>query len=392
MSVAVFIIATVAVAAMFVAGYVMGRRSMGDQKEEMRLQMNLISEQLKSTSENVLKTRQQELGETNRQQVSQIIDPLQRSLEEMSRALESNRLQQRDALTRLDATIQANMKQSSALGERADRLTRALTGEVKIQGTFGELKLRQLLEDMELREGEQYDTQETLRDSSGRAIKSDEGSNLIPDYILHFPQNRHVVVDCKMSLTAYERYVNAETQEERTMYLQEHLSSVRKQVKLLARKDYTRYLPKGYNKLNFAIMYLPIEGALNLALENDTALWNEAYREGVMILGPQTMYMNLRVLEMMWTQIRQLENQEQMMKAANMIVERVQDFSKRFDDVEHSMQDTVRKMESLRITTADSGPGIITAARALIKAGAQENRRKKTLEERTLEEKTEAVD
>ena len=163
MNVAVFIIATVAVAAMFVAGYVMGRRSMGDQKEEMRLQMNLISEQLKSTSENVLKTRQQELGETNRQQVSQIIDPLQRSLEEMSRALESNRLQQRDALTRLDATIQANMKQSSALGERADRLTRALTGEVKIQGTFGELKLRQLLEDMELREGEQYDTQETAR-------------------------------------------------------------------------------------------------------------------------------------------------------------------------------------------------------------------------------------
>ena len=381
-----FVIATVAVAAMFVAGYVLGRRSMGDQKEEMRLQMNLISEQLKTTSENVLKTRQQELGESNRQQVSQIIDPLQRSLAEMSRALEDNRLQQRDALTRLDATIQANMKQSSALGERADRLTRALTGEVKIQGTFGELKLRQLLEDMELREGEQYDTQETLRDSSGRAVKSEDGSSLIPDYILHFPQNRHVVVDCKMSLTAYERYVNSDTQEERTMHLQEHLRSVRQQVKVLARKDYTRYLPKGYNKLNFAIMYLPIEGALNLALENDSGLWNEAYREGVMILGPQTMYMNLRVLEMMWTQIRQLENQEQMMKAANTIVERVQDFSKRFDDVEHSMQDTMRKMDSLRITTADSGPGIITAARALIKAGAQENRRKKPLEDKTLEQ------
>lgn len=386
MSVIVFVIATVAVAAMFVAGYVLGRHSMGDQREEMRLQMNLISEQLKTTSENVLKTRQQELGESNRQQVSQIIDPLQRSLAEMSRALEDNRLQQRDALTRLDATIQANMKQSSALGERADRLTRALTGEVKIQGTFGELKLRQLLEDMELREGEQYDTQETLRDSSGRAVKSEDGSSLIPDYILHFPQNRHVVVDCKMSLTAYERYVNSDTQEERTMHLQEHLRSVRQQVKVLARKDYTRYLPKGYNKLNFAIMYLPIEGALNLALENDSGLWNEAYREGVMILGPQTMYMNLRVLEMMWTQIRQLENQEQMMKAANTIVERVQDFSKRFDDVEHSMQDTMRKMDSLRITTADSGPGIITAARALIKAGAQENRRKKPLEDKTLEQ------
>jgi DNA recombination protein RmuC len=153
------------------------------------------------------------------------------------------------------------------------------------------------------------------------------------------------------------------------------------QVKRLAKKEYTKYLPAGYNKLNFAIMYIPIEGALNLALFNDTTLWKEAYDEGVMILGPQTMYMNLRVLEMMWTQVRQLNNQQAMMDAANTIIDRVQDFGIRFMEVESSMNETVKKISKLKITTADNGSSIITAARNLLKAGAKENKKKKTLAE-----------
>lgn len=152
-------------------------------------------------------------------------------------------------------------------------------------------------------------------------------------------------------------------------------------MKRLARKEYTRYLPEGYNRLNFAIMYVPIDGALNLALLNDATLWREAYDEGVMILGPQTMYMNLRVLEMMWTQVRQLENQQAMMDAANTVIERVQDFGTRFQDVESSMNDTIKKMNRLKITTADSGQSIITAAKNLLKAGARENKKKKSLSE-----------
>ena len=274
------------------------------------------------------------------------------------------------------------MQKSIALGETADRLTRALTGEVKVQGNFGELKLKQLLEDMELREGEQFDTQETLRDKGGNRAKGDDGKGLIPDFILHFPNNRHVVVDSKMSFTAYERYMNAEEgSDEKKEWLRQHIASVRAQVKRLAKKEYSNYLPSGYNRLNFAIMYVPIEGALNLALLNDDTLWREAYDEGVLILGPQTMYMNLRVLEMMWTQVRQLTNQQAMMDAANIVVERVQDFGIRFMDVETSMNETIKRMGKLKITTADSGPSIITAARNLIKAGAKENKKKKSLSE-----------
>lgn len=351
-------------------------------QKQVETQLNLIREQMKSTSESVLKARQNELNEYNQEQVGKIIDPLQRSLKEMEEAFCKNKEQQKDALTRLDESIQQSMKQSASLGETADRLTRALTGEVKIQGNFGELKLKQLFEDLALKEGEQYDTQETLRDRFGKALKGDDGKGLIPDFILHFPNNRHVVVDSKMSLTDFEQYMNApEGSDERNEHLKAHINSVRMQVKRLAKKEYSKYLPEGYNRLNFAIMYVPIEAALNLALLNDATLWREAYDEGVLILGPQTMYMNLRVLEMMWTQVRQLNNQQAMIDAANLIIERVQEFGKRYLDVESSMHDVIKKMDSLKIITADRGVSIITAAKKLVTAGAKESNKKKKLDD-----------
>ena len=350
------------------------------QEEAYKTQLDLLREQMKSTTETVLKARQEELGARNKEQVGKIVDPLQKSLKDMQEALMLSKEQQKEALARLDETIKLNMKQSASLGETADRLTRALTGEVKVQGNFGELKLKQLLEDLELKEGEQFDTQETLRDKAGRGMRGDDGRGMIPDFILHFPNNRHFVVDSKMSLTDYERYMNAEDgTPEKSAYLKAHIESVRAQVKRLAKKEYTKYLPEGYNRLNFAIMYVPIEGALNLALLNDTTLWHEAYEQGVMILGPQTMYMNLRVLEMMWTQVRQLNNQQAMIDAANLVIERVQDFGMRFADVEASMNDTIKKINRLKITTAEGGPSIITAAKSLIKAGARENKKKRPL-------------
>ena len=370
------ILLTIVIIAVVVMAVMMMRR----QEEAYKTQLDLLREQMKTTTETVLKARQEELGARNKEQVGKIVDPLQKSLKDMQKALLLSKEQQKEAMTRLDETIKMNMKQSASLGETADRLTRALTGEVKVQGNFGELKLKQLLEDLELKEGEQFDTQETLRDKAGKGLRGDDGRGMIPDFILHFPNNRHFVVDSKMSLTDYERYMNAEDgTPEKSAYLKAQIESVRAQVKRLAKKEYTKYLPEGYNRLNFAIMYVPIEGALNLALLNDTTLWREAYDQGVMILGPQTMYMNLRVLEMMWTQVRQLKNQQAMIDAANMVIERVQDFGMRFADVEASMNDTIKKINRLKITTAEGGPSIITAAKSLIKAGARENKKKRPL-------------
>lgn len=349
-------------------------------QEQVDAQLKMMKEQMMATSEEVLKLRQKELGEANKEQVSKIVDPLQKSLKDMREALDDSKEKHQEALHKLDATIQANIKNSVHLNDTAERLTRALTGEVKVQGNFGELKLRQLLEDLGLKEGEQYSSQSHLRDRLGNLVKDDDGKGLIPDFILHFPNNRDVVVDSKMSFTAFERYVNTEVPEEKTLHLKEHILSVRAQVDRLAKKDYSRYLKEGYGKLNFVIMYIHTEGALNLALLNDTALWREAYDRGVLILGPQTMYMNLRILELMWTQVRQLQNQEEMIKHANLIVERTQDFASRFATVETKMSDAVKAMNQLKITTSDSGQSIITAAKNLVAAGARENKKKKSLD------------
>lgn len=346
---------------------------------QLESQIKLIKEQIQTTSENILKRRQEELGSANKEQVSKIISPIEQSLQEMRRALHQNQKDHQEALNKLDATIKANMENSASLGESADRLTRALTGEVKVQGNFGELKLKQLLEDLGLKDGEQYSSQTHLRDKFGNLIKDDEGKGLIPDFILHFPNNREVIVDSKMSFTAYERYVNCDDQELRSQYLKDHILSVRAQVKRLAEKDYSKYLLEGYSKLNFVIMYIHTDGALNLALLNDTSLWKEAYDKGVLILGPQTMYMNLRILELMWTQNRQIHNQEAMIKAANTIIDRTQDFASRFADVENKMNATVKSMNQLKVTTADNGASIITAAKSLINAGARENKKKKSI-------------
>jgi DNA anti-recombination protein RmuC len=348
-------------------------------KVQLETQVKLIKEQIQTTSENILKRRQEELGSANKEQVSKIISPIEQSLQEMRRALHQNQKDHQEAINKLDATIRANMENSASLGESADRLTRALTGEVKVQGNFGELKLKQLLEDLGLKDGEQYSSQTHLRDKFGNLIKDDEGKGLIPDFILHFPNNREVIVDSKMSFTAYERYVNCDDQELRTQHLKDHILSVRAQVKRLAEKDYSKYLLEGYSKLNFVIMYIHTDGALNLALLNDTSLWKEAYDKGVLILGPQTMYMNLRILELMWTQNRQIHNQEAMIKAANTIIDRTQDFASRFADVENKMNATVKSMNQLKVTTADNGASIITAAKSLINAGARENKKKKSI-------------
>ena len=359
--------------------------------KQVESQMAMIREQMQATSESVLKARQEELGERNLEQVAKIVDPINLSLKLMREALDSTKREHSDSMTRLDATIEANMRNSKELGETADRLTRALLGSVKVQGNFGELKLKQLLDDLGLEENSQYTTQQGLADRTGKSLRSADDRRMIPDFILHFPNNRDVIVDSKVSLQAYEQYVNAESEMEREVALKQHIASVRDHVRSLASKDYSKYLDTNYTKLNFVFMYMFNEGALNLALLNDTALWRDAYDMGVLIMGPQTMYMNLRVLELMWTQSRQLHYQEKIVKEAETMIERVQLFAERFEAVEESFADTLKRFESLKILTAERGSSIITSARHIISYGVKEEKRKRSLMTVYVEDEEESI-
>lgn len=349
-----------------------------DQREQMDRQSSLIREQINAASEEILKKRSEELSSTNKEQLATILTPLSEHLKQMKEAVERSDREQSTVMERLDASIKENLKQAEAVGMRADKLAQALTSENKTQGNFGELRLRTLLENMGLEEGTQFEEQVTMRDEHGRAIREEEkGHRMIPDVILHFPDERDIIIDSKMSLKAFEDYFNAETDEQKAEALQRHILSVRNHVKELAHKNYSSYLKAGHRKLDFVVMYIYSESALQLALTSNPTLWKEAYEQGVVISGSQNLYMMLRVLEMTWRQVRQAENQEEIMKAANTIVDRVQLFYERFLGAEEQLKKTTAAFDGLHRSTAPNGQSITVAAARLLKYGAQENPKRK---------------
>jgi DNA recombination protein RmuC len=252
-------------------------------------------------------------------------------------------------------------------------LAQALTSENKTQGNFGELRLRQLLEQMGLERGVQYEEQVTLRNAEGQTATDEEGHRLIPDVILHFPDERDVIIDSKVSLTAFEDYFHASSDEEKAAALRRHVSSMRSHVYELSRKNYSQYIREGRHRLDFVLMYVFSESALQLALGADAKLWRDAYDKGVIIAGSQSLFIMLRVLEMSWKQMRQFENQQDIMRQANLLIDRVQLFYERFLKVDEQLHRTQEAFDELRRSTAPNGLSITTAATRLLKYGAQEN-------------------
>ena len=383
-----------------VLGYVGARKSMSEthviyqrQIEEVRRSAQINAEQqqqlfqqqlatvrneLTGQTERLLRERSQQLTEENKNQLSSVIDPLRNGLQQMQERVEMTNKTQQETMLRLDESIKATLMQTQLVGERADRLAAALTGENKTQGNFGELRLRTLLESMGLEEGVQFEEQITLRGGSGRPIKHDEtGKRMIPDVVLHFPDERDVVIDSKVSLRAFEDYYNATDEIEKSEALQRHIASVRAHVKELSNKSYAQYGRAGRQRLDFVVMYMFSESALSLALGAAPTLWREAYDKGVFITSSQNLYALLRVLEMSWTHQRQVENQQKIVEEANKMVSRVQLFCQRFTEVEDYLGKAQKKFDAVKTLLSPSGQSIVNAANRLVQLGAKEDSARK---------------
>ena len=384
-------------------GYVGARKSMGEthamyqqQIEEVRKnaqtnaeqqqalfqqQLATVRNELTGQTERLLRERSQQLTEENKSQLSSVLEPLRSGLQQMKDSVEKTNQSQEDTMRRLDESIKATLMQTKLVGERADRLATALTGENKTQGNFGELRLRTLLENMGFEEGVQFEEQITLRDEAGRALKHDEtGKKMIPDVILHFPDERDVVIDSKVSLKAFEDYYNTTDETEQAAILQRHVASVRAHIKELSSKNYAQYNGiSGRQRLDFVVMYMFSESALSLALAAEPTLWKEAYDQGVFITSSQNLYALLRVLEMSWTHQRQVENQQKIVEEANRMVQRVQLFCQRFDEVEDYFNKAHKKFDFVKKLLSPSGQSIVNAANRLVQLGAKQDARKAAL-------------
>ena len=227
----------------------------------------------------------------------------------------------------------------------------------------------------------QFDEQWTVKDENGQVVTDDEtGRRLIPDVVLHFPDKRDVVIDSKVSLTAYKDYYEAKTDEQRKLALDRHVKSLQQHVKQLSAKNYAGHLSADRSRLDFVVMYVFSDSALSLALTAAPGLWKEAYDKGVFITSSQNLYALLRMLELSWKQQLQVQNQQKIVDQATLIVSRVQLFYERFLNVETTLSKTQAAFDSLRRMLLPGGQSIISAANKLVKLGAREDpRRRQTL-------------
>ena len=345
-----------------------------DRRFSERLQ--LVQEQLKTTTEQLLKQRSEELDKTNRSQIDAILSPMKAVMAEMKKSMDDNR----ESFTRSTASLGEQLKlmhaATASLGNEAERLSKALQTGPKVQGDFGEMKLNDLLDKFGFTKGVEYDVQYTMRDAKGNVLRNDDTNDMMrPDVVLHYPDHKDVIIDSKASLTAFINYVNAEDDEERRRALEDHVRSVRRHVDELAAKNYCKYSMEGGTTLDFVIMFVPQEGAMQLAVSADASLWNYAFDRNVVITGEQNLFSLLRLLQIAWTQRRQADNQERVFGLANTLVDRIGLFAERFDKIGKTL-DTAQRAYDEAQKSMKGNLSFVVPARKLVEIGAKENARR----------------
>lgn len=348
-----------------------------DSRKKMEEQLELVRQQMQNATQQMLKQRSGELAEENQTQMNALLNPLKQSISEMRQTMENSRDVHNRNTASLEKAIEEVMKRATEIGQEADKLAHALRNENKIQGNWGELILDDLLCGQGLKEGIHYDKQVLLRDAQGRALKNEEsGKKMIPDTILHYPDGKDAIIDSKVSLTAFVDYQHAECDSAREEALKRHLQSIRQHVQELARKDYSSYIKAPRQSLNYVIMFVPNEAALQLALQSDTHLWHEAFEKGVFITSEQNLMAALRMIQIAWTQVQQAKNQEEIFNAARMLLDRVADFITLFDTMGQKIVDAhtfyVKSANKLR----DGRQSIVGGAHKLINLGAKNSSNK----------------
>ena len=334
-------------------------RSLREQLESVRAQMTAETEKL-------LKSREEELEKGNRSNMEDILKPLRDSMDKMEKAMKDNAREHLESTTNLKARLEQAVKEmgekTSAVGAKADTLSEALTGRPKVQGCWGENFLDDILTREGLTNGIHY-TREAANEDQSR-----------PDFVFHFKEGseqKDLVVDSKVSLTAYVNYMNARTPQEKDMALAEHLKSVRKHIDELSRKDYSRKIDKSHRFADYVLMFMPVDMACRVALDNEPMLWQEAYAKGVLIATEQTIMPFLKVIQLTWNKYRQDTNIAEITKAAEDMIERVGLFYDSYKELGTRLRAVCKEYNAGINKLEDGGRSITTSARKVMQIGVR---------------------
>lgn len=339
-----------------------------DQQARFEETLAKVTAQMTTATEEMLKQRQKEFSETSGQSIGQILKPLNESIAQMKQAMTDSSKEQSELSGVLKTQIENAMQMSKDAKTSAEELTRAFKHKSKVQGDWGETVLSNLLDG----QGARYDIQETMRDNQGNVIKAESGRAMRPDVILHLDHKRDVIIDSKVSMTAFIDYVNAETDEARDTALNAHIASIKKHVDELSKKDYSSYVKPPKVKMDYVIMFVPHSAALWTALNESPTLWSEAMAKKVYIVDEQTLYAALRMIDLTWTQIVQAQNHEKVYDLANEIIDRVGQFMKKYQAIGNALASAQNAYEDGKKKLSPSGPSILNSCGKLLKLGAKQ--------------------
>ena len=355
------------------ASEVTSQKMMAEQQKRFDEISQKLTEQMKNATGEMLKQRQQEFSKSSEMNLGQIVKPLQESIENMKKSMEEAKVSQAGLGASLKEQLKHAMDMSSSAKESADELARVFKHQSKLQGDWGETVLAELLESQGLEEGIHFETQGVLRDENGNRVVTENGKTLRPDVMLHLDKNRVVIIDSKVSLTAFMEYVNAEDEVRREAALQAHLDSILQHVKELSEKDYSSYVRPPLVNVDYVIMFIPHTPAFLTAWQKRPTLWREAMDKHVCIASEQTLYAALQIIRMTWRQITQAENHEKVYALANEMLDRVGQFMKKYSAVGTALASAQKAYEEGEKKLSDSGQSIPQTCAKLLKLGAKQS-------------------
>ena len=350
------------------------RQQIEEVRDEKQEEQQKRDAQFMTMAQQVLERSASKLKESNTETMTGITQPLKDAIANMQKAINENQKESAAHSASFREQMIQMMQQTQQLGEKAESLTNVLRRDNKVSGNMGEIILGDLLASQGLTEGIHYEVQARLRDELGRPLKHDEtGREMQPDVILHYPQGQDAIVDSKVSLVAYEKYVNAETPEDKERYLQDHIKSVRQHVNELARKDYSKYIKNGRETVDFVIMFMPFESSLQLALANDPTLWREAFEKKVFVTGEQNLLGILHMIHIAWVQNQQAENQQKVFGLAADLLDRLGDFVQRYNDLGTKLEAVQKAYDHANNKLITGRQSVAQKGRELVDLGAKEN-------------------
>lgn len=304
--------------------------------------------------------REQRFAETSQQQLGQLLDPLKERIQSFEKRVEESYQQEARERFSLGKELERLQQLNQRLGDEATNLTRALKGQ-KTQGNWGELVLERVLEHAGLEKGREYQTQVSL--------KSADGERFQPDVLIQLPGNKQVVVDAKVSLTAYQQFIAAEDDSSRQQALKQHVLSLRGHLKGLSLKDYQRL--EGLHSLDFVLLFVPIEAAFASALQADPGLFQEAFDQHIVIVSPTTLLATLRVIDSLWRQERQSQNAREIAERAGALYDKFVAFIQDLDEVGARLQQLDKAYAGARNKLCDGRGNIISRVENLKLLGAR---------------------